>query len=72
MKITAQDLRKFGIIDEIVAEPPGGAHADPATAAELLAVPLERALIELRKLTPAQLQEERYQKFRRMGFFEQV
>jgi acetyl-CoA carboxylase carboxyl transferase subunit alpha len=70
MKITAQDLKKFGIIDEIVAEPPGGAHADPAGAAELLAAPLEKAVRELQKLKPAQLVDERYKKFRKMGVFE--
>ena len=43
MKITAQDLKQLGIIDEIVPEPHGGAHADPAAAAELLAPSLERA-----------------------------
>jgi acetyl-CoA carboxylase carboxyl transferase subunit alpha len=70
MKITAQDLKKFGIIDEIVPEPSGGAHADPAAAAELLAPVLERAVKELMKLKPAQLLDERYKKFRKMGVFE--
>jgi acetyl-CoA carboxylase carboxyl transferase subunit alpha len=70
MKITAQDLRKFGIIDEIVSEPTGGAHSDPAAAAELLSPFIERALRELQKLKPAQLLDERYKKFRKMGVFE--
>ena len=70
MKITAEDLKKLGVIDEIVAEPDGGAHADPATAADTLAPYLERALKELQKLKPAQLVEERYKKFRKMGVFE--
>lgn len=70
MKITAGDLKKFGVIDEIVPEPSGGAHSDPAAAAELLAPPLERALKELQKLKGPQLLEERYRKFRRMGVFE--
>ncbi|HEX6101042.1 MAG TPA: acetyl-CoA carboxylase carboxyltransferase subunit alpha [Thermoanaerobaculia bacterium] len=70
MKITAQDLKKLNVIDEIVAEPPGGAHADPAAAAELLAPYIERAVKEFTKLKPAQLVEERYKKFRRMGVFE--
>jgi acetyl-CoA carboxylase carboxyl transferase subunit alpha len=70
MKITAHDLKKFGIIDEIVPEPTGGAHSDPAAAAERLAPYLERALKDLQKLKPAQLTEERYKKFRRMGVFE--
>ncbi len=70
MKITALDLKKLGVIDEIVPEPEGGAHSDPAGAAELLAPYLERALKELQKLKPAQLTDERYKKFRRMGVFE--
>ncbi len=70
MKITAQDLKRFGVIDEIVPEPPGGAHADPAKAAELLAPYLEKALKELQKIKPSLLPEERYKKFRKMGFFE--
>jgi acetyl-CoA carboxylase carboxyl transferase subunit alpha len=70
MKITATDLKKFGIIDEIVPEPNGGAHSDPARAAELLAPTIERALRELQKLKVPQLLEERYKKFRRMGVVE--
>ena len=70
MKITAQDLKKIGIADEIVPEPVGGAHADPARAAELLAPYLERAMKDLQKLKPALLLEERYKKFRKMGVFE--
>ncbi|HEX8253691.1 MAG TPA: acetyl-CoA carboxylase carboxyltransferase subunit alpha [Thermoanaerobaculia bacterium] len=70
MKITAQDLKRFGIIDEIVPEPAGGAHSDANAAAELLAAPLERAMRDLAKLRPPQLLEERYRKFRKMGVFE--
>jgi len=70
MKITAKDLKGFGIIDEIVPEPVGGAHADPGKAGELLAPYLERALRDLQKLKPALLGEERYKKFRKMGVFE--
>lgn len=72
MKITAQDLKKLGIIDEIVPEPPGGAHADPAKAAELLAPYLEKSVRELMKLKPPALIEERYKKFRKMGVFEKA
>ncbi|HEX7830719.1 MAG TPA: acetyl-CoA carboxylase carboxyltransferase subunit alpha [Thermoanaerobaculia bacterium] len=70
MKITAQDLKKLNIIDEIVTEPPGGAHSDPTAAAETLAPYIERAIKELMKLKPAQLIDERYKKFRKMGVFE--
>ncbi|HEY3055290.1 MAG TPA: acetyl-CoA carboxylase carboxyltransferase subunit alpha, partial [Thermoanaerobaculia bacterium] len=70
MKITAQDLKRLGVIDEIVPEPPGGAHGEPARAAELLAPFLEKALKELQKIKPSLLPEERYKKFRKMGVFE--
>ena len=70
MKITAQDLKRLNVIDEIVPEPPGGAHADPAKAAEILAPYLDKALKELQKIKPVLLPEERYKKFRKMGFFE--
>jgi len=72
MRITASDLKRLAIIDEIVPEPNGGAHADPGKAAELLAPYLEKALKELQKLKPAALPEERYKKFRKMGMFEKA
>jgi acetyl-CoA carboxylase carboxyl transferase subunit alpha len=70
MKITAQDLKRLGIIDEIVPEPPGGAHSDPAASAEILAPVLEKALKEVQKTKLSLLPEERYKKFRKMGVFE--
>ncbi len=70
MRITASDLKRLAIIDEIVPEPNGGAHADPGKAATLLAPYLEKALKELQKLKPAALPEERYKKFRKMGVVE--
>jgi acetyl-CoA carboxylase carboxyl transferase subunit alpha len=70
MRITAQDLKKIAIIDEIVPEPTGGAHADPQEAATLLDPYLERALRELQKIKPAQIPDERYKKFRKMGHYE--
>ena len=70
MKITAHDLKKLNIIDEIVPEPAGGAHSDPTAAAELLTPVLEKALRELTKLKPSALVEERYKKFRKMGVYE--
>jgi acetyl-CoA carboxylase carboxyl transferase subunit alpha len=72
MKITAADLKRLGIIDDIVPEPIGGAHADPALAAEILAPYLEKGMRELLKLKPAQLPEERFKKFRKMGVFEKM
>ena len=70
MRITAADLKRLAIIDEIVPEPDGGAHADPQLAAENLAPYLEKAMRELLKIKPSLLPEERYKKFRKMGVFE--
>jgi acetyl-CoA carboxylase carboxyl transferase subunit alpha len=70
MKITAHDLKKLGVIDEIVPEPPGGAHGDPKRSADLLAPYLERGLRDLQKLKPSLLLEERFEKFRKIGVFE--
>ena len=69
LKITAPDLLEFKLIDEIVPEPEGGAHTDHATAARLLDTVLARALDELLQLSPAELLDQRYDKFRNMGQF---
>ncbi len=70
MKITATDLKRLAIIDEIVPEPAGGAHGHPVAAATMLGEYLERGLREVQKIKPAALPDERYQKFRKMGVFE--
>ncbi len=72
LKITAQDLKNLGIIDEILPEPPKSAHADPLGAAAILKKSLLENLEKLSQLTPQQLQDLRYQKFRSMGVFEQL
>lgn len=72
MRITAQDLKGLGVIDEIIPEPEGGAHSDHARMGEILKPALERALREVSKLKPASLTEERYRKFRKMGAFEKA
>src|SRR5277367_1118527 len=69
LKITAPDLLELKLIDEIVPEPEGGAHNDPEAAAKMLDPFLTRALDELSQLSPRQLVDQRYQKFRRMGQF---
>ncbi len=69
LKLTAKDLAGFGIVDEVVKEPPGGAHRDPRLAAENVAGAIRRQLADLRQLTPEQLVRQRYQKFRAMGVF---
>jgi acetyl-CoA carboxylase carboxyl transferase subunit alpha len=67
LRITAKDLSEFGIVDEIVAEPEGGAHTDHEAAAQLLEPVLVRALDELTVKSVPELLERRYAKFRRMG-----
>jgi len=67
MRITAQDLLAFGVIDGIVTEPLGGAHRDRTTAIESLGGALSSALGELAALAPADLRRERQAKFLKMG-----
>ena len=69
LKITAPDLKELGIIDRIVPEPEGGAHANPIEAAERLKQALLVCLEELMGLSGQQRRELRYQKFRQMGIF---
>ena len=67
LRITAPDLLRLGIIDEIVPEPVGGAHTDHAAAASLTDAALARVLDEVRGLDDVSRQELRYRKFRAMG-----
>jgi acetyl-CoA carboxylase carboxyl transferase subunit alpha len=71
LKITAPDLLDLGVIDEIVPEPPGGAHADHEATARALHDALGRHLEELRKLKPEKLVRRRREKFLKMGAFEE-
>jgi acetyl-CoA carboxylase carboxyl transferase subunit alpha len=69
MKMTATDLLRLGIIDEIVAEAAGGAHRDHDATARNLGDALRRHLAELLLLPPETLRADRYSKFRHMGAF---
>ncbi len=69
LKLTAKDLSGFGIVDEIVPEPPGGAHRDPDAIAKTVGEALKRHLADLKKLSPEQLVVDRYKKYRVMGVF---
>jgi acetyl-CoA carboxylase carboxyl transferase subunit alpha len=71
LKITAQDLLELRIIDEIVPEPPGGAHADQEATATAVGEALLRNLDELRRLKPDKLVRRRREKYLRMGQFEE-
>jgi acetyl-CoA carboxylase carboxyl transferase subunit alpha len=67
LKLSAPDLLALGIADEVVAEPPGGAHLDPPRAARELGRAIERHLARLSRLSPARLRRERERKFAAMG-----
>jgi len=69
LKLTAPDLHRLGVIDEIVQEPPGGAHRDPEAMAENLKKTIDRHLKELEGVPVDDLLAARYEKFRKMGFF---
>src|SRR6266516_3816446 len=67
LKITAEDLLGLGVIDEIIPEPPGGAHADPEGAAEGLGEALRRHVRLLRKTKTEKLLKRREEKYLAMG-----
>jgi len=69
MKMTATDLQRLGVVDEVVSEAPGGAHRDHDVSAKNLAEALGRHLKELYYLKPEELRADRYKKFRHMGAF---
>jgi acetyl-CoA carboxylase carboxyl transferase subunit alpha len=67
LKITAQDLLGLGVIDEIIPEPPGGAHADPEAAAAALGDALKRHMRQLRHIKIPKLLKRREEKYLSMG-----
>ena len=69
LRITASDLKELGCVDAIIAEPEGGAHADPDGAAKLLSTALERHFAEIKSLPVKELVASRYDKFRKMAQF---
>ncbi len=69
LKITSWDLKQLGILDELLPEPVGGAHADPLQAADTLKQAILRYLTELSAMTAESRQQLRYQKYRKIGVF---
>ncbi len=67
LKLLAPDVLSLGVVDEVVAEPRGGAHRDPDDAAQKLVGAIRRHLAELDRMEPAELVRARYAKFRAMG-----
>lgn len=69
LKLTANDLKRLAVVDDVVPEPLGGAHRNHKEAAELLRSSLVRNLEELGRLQVTELVEQRYKKFRTLGVF---
>ena len=69
LKVTARDLLELKVIDELIPEPPGGAHRDPTRTAEALGKALRKHLAALSGMSPEKLIEDRYRKFRALGPF---
>ncbi|MEL6327071.1 MAG: acetyl-CoA carboxylase carboxyltransferase subunit alpha, partial [Cyanobacteria bacterium J06626_23] len=72
LKITAWDLKELGILDQLLAEPIGGAHSSPIKAAETLQKALSENLRDLLQMTPDQRRSARYNKFRKIGVFSEA
>ncbi len=72
LKITADDLTRLGLIDEVITEPLGGAHFDPEAAGEALRDALIRHLGELRRMRPEKLVRRRSEKFAAMGAYSET
>jgi len=71
LKLTARDLFRLRVIDDIILEPLGAAHRDPRLMGNILKAYLVRYLRELKQVPIEDLLEQRYQKFRRMGVFDE-
>ena len=69
LKITAKDLEQMGMIDAIIPEPEGGAHADHLEAARLLDLDLQKALADVQRMSVSKMLDARYDKFRKMAQF---
>ena len=67
LRLTAQDLKKLGVIDRIIAEPMGGAQRDPAAAIAAVGAEIGAMLADLSGMKPADLVRDRREKFRAMG-----
>jgi len=71
LKVTAKDLLKNGVIDEIIKEPVGGAHMDAVETAMNIKRFINKSLVALSKMSKQELADDRYDKFRKMGVFEE-
>ena len=72
LKLSANHLERLGVVNEIVAEPVGGAHHDPNQAADALKYALQKHLNDLRALTTEQLLDSRYERYRHLGVYQEA
>jgi len=72
LKLTADDMLSFGIIDDIIKEPTGGAHANPEEMAKILKRQLKKAIAELQEMTPDDRIEARINKYANIGVYQEV
>lgn len=72
LKITSHDLEKLGIVDDVIDEPMGGAHRNPERTIQKVGQAIAKNLEKLSELTKKELVEERYQKYRKMGVYEEI
>ena len=71
-KMTVEDLRELGVIDGIIPEPPEGAHKDPVLTAGAMKAAIEVHLNILMKMSPDEIYDQRYNKFREIGYFNEL
>jgi acetyl-CoA carboxylase carboxyl transferase subunit alpha len=72
LRLTSEDMSKFKLVDDVIPEPLGGAHAKPEEMAETLKQYLVKSLSELNKLEAETRIDKRIEKFSKMGFFEET
>ena len=72
LKLSADHLEKLGVVDEVVPEPTGGAHNDPAQAASALKYAVQKHLNDLRALDTEKLLDTRYERYRHLGVYEEA
>lgn len=71
LKVSADHLERLGVVDEVIPEPIGGAHHDLTQAASALKYVIQKHLNDLRALSPEKLLESRYERYRRLGVYEE-
>lgn len=72
LKLTSEDMSGFGLVDGVIPEPLGGAHANPQAMADTMKEYLLKTLKELSKINPDKRIDQRIEKFSKMGFYEEV